>query len=219
MSFLVGGASASVLALLDLLVVRRYRLTLRSLHWWGLRLFVDGLQGAAAIILVHVAALQVAGFSTPVVWVLTGAFSTKVIQSLQYSGGTKGFHIDLRNQFDRLTLPLNEELANSTAAANASKDRRLSEALAKGGVTPGLLARELIATMQARVALSTKWEDGEYLKETAANGSSEEERLRVLVARAREIQLLGTVKSLIRSTRMRWWRRLPLLNRSDNRRR
>jgi hypothetical protein len=155
---------------------------------------------------VHLAALQVAGFSTPVVWILTGAFSTKVIQSLQYSGGTQGFHIDLRNLFDRLSLPLNEELANTTAAANASKDRRFAELLLKGAVTPDLLARELIATMRARVALSTKWEDGDYLRRTAANDSSEEERLRVLVARAREIQLLGTVKSLIRSTRKRRWR-------------
>ena len=217
MSFLVGGASAAVLALLDLLVVRRYRLTLRSLHWWGLRLLVDGLQGAVAIVLVHLAALQVAGFSTPVVWVITGAFSTRVIQSLQYSGGTKGFHIDLRDLFDRLTLPLDDELANSTASAAADSDRRLTEALLKGGVTPGVLASELIATMRARVILSTKWQDGEYLKGTAASNLSEAERLRILVGRARELQLLGTVKSLIRSTRRRWWRRRPFLKRPDDR--
>jgi len=55
--------------------------------------------------------------------------------------------------------------------------------------------------MKARVALSTKAEDGGYLKEIAAGDDPEGERLRVLVARAREIRLLGTVKRLKRTRR------------------
>lgn len=203
MSFLVGGAAAALLALLDLLLGKRYRVTWGNLHWWLLRLLVDGLQGAAAIILIQIAALKVEGLNTPVMWVLTGIFSTKVIQSLQYSGGTKGLNIDFRNLFDRFTLPLNEELANSSAAANAESDRRLAEALLRKGITPEILARELVAAMKARVALSTKAEDGEYLKQMASSDESEEERLRVLVARAREIHLLATVKHMKRKGRRR----------------
>lgn len=201
MSFLVGGGAAAVLALLDLLLGRRYRLTVDSLHWWFLRLLVDGLQGAAAIVLIQVAALQVEDLNTPAVWVLAGIFSTRIIQSLQYSEKTLGIQVDLRDRFERLTLPLEEDLASASAAANAASDRRLAEELQRNGVSPELLARELIAAMKLRVALSTKAEDGGYLREIAAGDDPEEERLRVLVARAREIRLIGTVKNLKRTRR------------------
>ncbi|HVD38365.1 MAG TPA: hypothetical protein VNC15_06005, partial [Solirubrobacterales bacterium] len=138
---MVGGAAAAFLALLDLLLGRRFRLTVDSLHWWFLRLLIDGLQGAAAIILIRVAALQVEDLNTPAIWVLAGIFSTRIIQSLQYSEKTLGIQIDLRDRFERLTLPLDEELANASAAANAAGDHRLAEALQRNDVSPELLAR------------------------------------------------------------------------------
>lgn len=199
MSFLVGGAAAAVVALFDLTVRRRFRPTLGSLHWWLLRLLLDGIQGAAAIVLVHIAALEVSGASTPVIWVITGATAAQIVPSLQYSGGTQGTHINLKDFIDRGRLPLEDDIEKASAAANAASDRRLTDALLARHVTPETLAAELIATMKGCRALSTKWEDTGFIEEVAQGGRSERVRTRLLVAHAREMQLLGTVRRLKRS--------------------
>jgi hypothetical protein len=199
MAFLIGGSSAALFASIDLMLVRRYRLTLGSVPWWSMRLLIDGVQGMAAIVVVEIAAIKVEGLSDPIVWVLAGIFATRLIQGLQYGGSGQRITFDVKALVDRLTVPLDERIDSASAAGKSASDRSLANALLKNDVTPTKLADELIIAMQARRALSPKVTEVEYLKKVAGGEQPVEKRMRVLVAYAREIQLLGTVRRLKRS--------------------
>jgi hypothetical protein len=121
-----------------------------------------------------------------------------VIQGLQYNSGGRVIKVDLKDRLERLSMPLEERVDSTSAAAKAASDRRLTQALARKNVSPEVLADELIAAMQARRALEVKVEDVDYLQDVATSKDPAEKRLRVLVAYAREIQLLGTVRQLAR---------------------
>jgi hypothetical protein len=162
-------------------------------------LCVDGIQGAAAVVAVEVAAIKIQGLSSPVVWALAGAFAPRLIQGLRYRGGNRLSDIDLKDLFDRLSIPLEERIDATSAASKAASDHRLTKALMKKKVTPEVLAKELMAAMRARRALETKFKDFGYLQTLTEGDGSDEERLRILVAHAREIQLLATVRRLTRS--------------------
>lgn len=198
MSFLIGGGTAAGLLLLDLTLARRYRVTLIGLPWWVLRLCLEGVQGAAAVLAVELAALRFDGFDEVVVCMIAGASAPRLIRGLQYGGGTRDISIDLKGLIDHLSLPLEELIDGTSAQAKSASDHRLTSKLLRRGVTPDHLARELRATMASRRALSSKLADAEYISETAESTDSMAERLRLMVAHAREIQALGTVKRLAR---------------------
>jgi hypothetical protein len=198
MAFWFGAGAAAFLSAYSLLVVHSYRPTLATAVWWLLRLGIDGLPGGLAALLMPGGAIL--GLDPHVQWIMSGAFAPLLLRQIHFGDpASGGVSVDVRDYYDRLRLPLDNKLDSASATADALADDRLASRIQARGGTPSGLAVRVLATIRTSRALQTRTADADYIRDISKSAEDEYTRLLVIIAKARELQLIRVVRRYARS--------------------
>lgn len=203
MAFAVGGGSCALLLLFDLTLSRRYRMPITAAAWWALRLCFEGAQGVLAIALLKGAAVTIKGIDGPAAWIFVGMVAPRLLRNIRYGDpAAPGFSLDVQDILTRLADPLDRRIDSASAQAEAAANERLVARLQDNGVTPAHIADRVIAVILKRRALDTRTAEVAFIRRTVANAAMAEDRkLRVIVDKARDLNILKTVKGAARRAR------------------
>jgi hypothetical protein len=199
MSYAVGAGAAATVLVLNLLVVRELIVPPTAIPYWLLRIGVDALQGAVAG---GVSSLEFKGPHDYAGWAIAGVCAPPLARKLRLGKpGSDEASFELQDFMDRLTSRLDKRILRNSDQLKAQIDRRLVERLIRNGVSPEWLAEELLMIIRARQRLENRLPDARYIRHLVARDDPDAQKLRLMVERARALEILRTPRYLGRRWR------------------
>ena len=199
MAFWFGAAAAAALLAFRFAAVERYYLTLTTGPLWAACLIFEAPFGGLAALLVRGG--PIGPVDRHVQWIVAGAFAPYLVRRIRFGDRASGDRlvIDLKEGYDYIAVPLEEDLRDrSHAAASVANDRLAKKILERGG-TPGGLADRVATTIVTSKTLAPKWADAAFVLRTARGGADDRNKLRVIIATARDLRMLRVVKRYART--------------------